>query len=91
MSKGIVQRLRDERYQHSIMTDVLMHEAADLIEALEAEVERWRNNSDNADVQIADLKAEVARLREALKKLASFEYSSAEKIAIAREVLVKTS
>ncbi len=40
------------------------------VEALEGEVERWRNNSDIADVQIADLKARAERLREALEPFA---------------------
>lgn len=36
-------------------------------DTLEAEVERWRNNFDNAQMQITDLVAEVERLKEVLR------------------------
>jgi hypothetical protein len=71
MSSDLVKRLRErpgrlaaESNDQMVMRRQAERDAAAAhIEALEGEVTRWRNNSDIADVQIADLKARAERLR----------------------------
>jgi chromosome segregation ATPase len=54
--------------------EVRRHEVVSLLDDLDAkdaEIARWQNNADCANMQVADLKAEIARLQAALDQAAS--------------------
>lgn len=61
--------LEAEKWSRAHVKSIIVSDLEAERDRLAGEVERWRNNSDNGDVQIADLKAERDRLKAALEEI----------------------